>query len=77
MFLRPMSGLAFITKRHEKRVLNILENTINFLDFTIREKTALVALKLGDTAKEILQKAKQDQNFYVKNLVYDKMYIEE
>ena len=66
-----------LTKRHEKRVLKILENTINFLDFTIREKTTLVALKLGDTAKEILQKAKQDQNFYVKNLVYDKIIHED
>lgn len=66
-----------VTKRHEKKVVKILENTINFLDFTIREKTALVALKLGDIAKEILQKAKQDQNFYVKNLVYDKIIHED
>jgi len=66
-----------LTQKNYTKVLEILKYTINFIDFTIREKTAVVALRMGVSAKEILQKANLDQNFYVKNLVYDKINFED
>ena len=46
---------------------NILTKTSNFLDYTIREKTALILSKMKNPPCELLQKLKQDENIYVKN----------
>ena len=58
---------------HEEEVLQILNFTIDFCDYTIREKTAKLLNKLPHPPYEILQKAKSDQNFYVKIQVHDKI----
>ena len=57
----------------EDEILKICQNTVNFLDYTIREKTAKIITKMTNPPKELLQKLKNDENFYVKNLVYDKI----
>ncbi len=61
--------------KYNSQVLEILEYTINFNDYTIREKTAQLLKKIDNPPMEILQKAKDDQNFYVKIQVYDKMTL--
>ncbi len=45
----------------------ILTKTSSFLDYTIREKTALILSKMKNPSPELLQKLKQDENIYVKN----------
>ena len=45
----------------------ILTKTSSFLDYTIREKTALILSKMKNPPPELLQKLKQDENIYVKN----------
>ena len=57
----------------EDEIIEICQNTVNFLDYTIREKTAKILTKMENPPKELLQKLKNDENFYVKNLVYDKI----
>ena len=62
---------------YKERLLKILNYTIDFCDYTIREKTAKILNKLDNPPLEILQKAKYDQNFYVQIQVYDKMNNED
>lgn len=57
----------------EDEITEICQSTVNFLDYTIREKTAKILTKMENPPKELLQKLKNDENFYVKNLVYDKI----
>lgn len=59
--------------KNEDKILKIIEETINFLDYTIREKTAKILVKMENPPKELLHKLKNDENFYVKNLVYGKI----
>ncbi len=59
------------TQRDE--ILEICNTTAYFLDYTIREKTAKILVKMDNPPQELLQKLKNDENFYVKNLVYDKI----
>ena len=54
-------------------IVKICIVTVDFLDYTIREKTAKILTKIKNPPKELLQKLKNDKNFYVKNLVYDKI----
>ena len=54
-------------------IVEICIVTVDFLDYTIREKTAKILTKMKNPPKELLQKLKNDKNFYVKNLVYDKI----
>ena len=63
-------------KNYEK-IIEILKNTIKFCDYTIREKTAKILIKIDNAPIELLQIAKKDQNFYVKNQVYDKINFED
>lgn len=63
--------------KNNSEVLEILKQTIKFNDYTIREKTAKILTKLENIPKELLQIAKNDQNFYVKNQVYDKINFED
>ena len=63
--------------KYNSEVLEILNVTINFYDFTIREKTAQLLIKTINPPLELLKKAKQDQNFYVKIQVYDKINFDD
>ena len=58
-------------------VLEIIKFALDFYDYTIREKGAKILAKFKNSPSELLQKAKSDQNFYVKNLVYGKIYNDE
>ena len=62
---------------YEEKILKILNYTIDFCDYTIREKTAKLLTKFANPPYEILQKAKSDQNFYVKIQVHDKIKVED
>lgn len=66
-----------LTNENNSKVLEILNSTINFSDYTIREKTAKILINIEPKPIELLQKAKQDVNFYVKNIVYDKINFED
>ena len=46
---------------------NILTKTSNFIDYTIREKTAKILSKMENKPPELLRKLKNDENIYVKN----------
>ncbi len=63
--------------KYNSEVLEILIVTINFNDFTIREKTAQLLKKTANPPLELLKKAKRDQNFYVKIQVYDKINFDD
>lgn len=61
---------------NNSRVLEILNKTIKFNDYTIREKTAKILANIENPPSDLLRIAKSDQNFYVKNLVCDKINFE-
>ena len=62
-----------IGRKTNSLVLEIVKQTIKFNDYTIREKSAKILAKLDNPPIELLNFAKLDQNFYVKNQVYDKI----
>ena len=66
-----------LSKNYNSKVLEIINFTINFTDYTIREKTAKIIANMDNAPIELLKKAKYDQNFYVKNQVYDKINFED
>lgn len=73
-----LEGLSIcLSKKYNSQALEIINYTINFTDYTIREKTAKILAIIENPPHELLQKAKNDQNFYVKNIVCDKMNFEE
>ena len=73
-----LEALSFCNcNKNNSEVLEILKQTIKFNDYTIREKTVKVLVKLDNPPNDLLQIAKRDQNFYVKNQVYDKINIED
>ena len=73
-----LEGLSLCNvKKYNSRVLEIVNQTIKFNDYTIREKTAKMLNKLDGVSGELLKIAKEDQNFYVKNQVYDKINFED
>lgn len=74
-FLEALSICNY--EKNNSEVLEILKQTIKFNDYTIREKTAKILVNLEEIPNELLQIAKNDQNFYVKNLVYDKINFED
>ena len=51
---------------HEK-LLDILNFTSGYIAYTIREKTAKILSKMNEQPSDLLQKLKNDKNFYVKN----------
>ena len=63
--------------KNNSQALEILNETIKFNDYTIREKTAKILTKLDKIPKELLQIAREDNNFYVKNQVCDKIDFED
>lgn len=51
----------------DKKLLEILNFTSGYIDYTIREKTAKILSKMKNPPLDLLQKLKNDKNFYVKN----------
>lgn len=49
------------------KILNILSFSSGYTDYTIREKTAKILSKMENAPFDLLQKLKNDENFYVKN----------
>lgn len=66
-----------MSEKNNSQVLEILKYTINFQDYTIREKTAKILAKLDNPPLELLKIIKSDQNFYVKIQVYDKINFDD
>ena len=62
-----LSSISVLDVNNIKNLENILTKASNFLDYTIREKTALILSKMEKPPSELLQKLKQDKNIYVKN----------
>ncbi len=54
-------------KIFEAELLEILNFTSGYIDYTIREKAAKVLSKMDTPPHDLLQKLKNDENFYVKN----------
>lgn len=50
-----------------EKILNILSYTSGYTDYTIREKAAKILFKTDNAPDDLLQKLKNDENFYVKN----------
>lgn len=66
-----------LSEKYTSFVLDILSFTITFCDYTIREKTAKILAKIPNAPIDLLQIAKSDINFYVKNQVYDKIIFDD
>ena len=62
-----------LSDKYSDEIIKILNYAIDFSDYTIREKTAKLLVKLKNAPLELLQKANSDKNFYVKIQVYDKI----
>lgn len=62
-----LSTISVLNVNNIENLEDILTKTSNFIDYTIREKTALILSKMENQPKELLQKLKQDENIYVKN----------
>ena len=56
-----------------ERLIKILNTTGDFVDYTIREKTAKILAKMPDAPEEMLSKMQNDDNFYVKMCFYDRI----
>lgn len=65
------------SEKYQKDLIEIISQTLGFYDYTIREKGAKILAKTKNAPLDLLQKAKSDTNFYVKNQVYDKMTFED
>ena len=61
------------TQKNNDKILNLVTITINFSDYTIREKSAKIIKNIKNCPKDLIKKAIEDENFYVKNQVYDKI----
>ncbi len=56
----------FADTAHRERLVDILNKTSDFVDYTIREKTAKILAKMQDPPEEMLRKMQNDENFFVK-----------
>ena len=54
-------------EQFKEKILNILSFSSGYTDYTIREKTAKILSKMENAPDDLLQKLKNDKNFYVKN----------
>lgn len=52
---------------YDEDIEDILTKTGRFLDYTIREKTALILSKMENPPVQLLRELKNDENIYVKN----------
>lgn len=62
-----LSAISVLNVDNLDNLEEILTKTSSFLDYTIREKTALILSKMENPPKKLLQKLQQDENIYVKN----------
>ena len=61
-----LEGLFYCkTKSKENEIIKILNTTIRFSDYTIREKTAKILASLDNPPKELMDIISKDENFYV------------
>ncbi len=74
-FLEAISSTKTIKNNAE--ALEIVNFALDFPDYTIREKGAKILTKIQSPPLKLLQKAKSDQNFYVKNLLCGKIDYDE
>ncbi len=56
-----------------ERVIKILNTTSDFVDYTIREKTAKILAKMPNPPEDLLSKMQNDDNFYVRLSFCDKI----
>ena len=66
-----------VEAKNNSQALEIVNETIKFNDYTIREKTAKIIVNMHNAPLELLKTIQNDQNFYVKNLVCDKINFED
>ncbi len=71
--LEALGEIVEEKNEYDERIVKIIYLGADFLDYTIREKSAKILAKISCAPKELLQKLKNDENFYVKNQVYDKI----
>ncbi len=57
----------FQTGDIRNKIIDILSFTSDYTDYTIREKAAKILFKTENAPDDLLQKLKNDKNFYVKN----------
>ena len=55
------------------KLIKILNTTSDFVDYTIREKTAKILAKMPEAPEELLSKMQNDDNFYVKLCFCDRI----
>ena len=67
-----LEGLANCKVKNNPKVLEILNVTIKFSDYTIREKTAKILAKIPQAPSEMLKIIADDVNFYVKSYIKNK-----
>ena len=61
-----LEGMSYcVDSKYEAEILKILHSTIKFKDYTIREKTALILSKINVSDNELIERVKNDSNFYV------------
>ena len=61
-----LEALSFCcSERYNSEVLEILKKTVNFSDYTIREKTAKILTKMPNCPDDLLKIISHDSNFYV------------
>ncbi len=73
-----LEALSEILKEEyiQEKIETIVDICSNFLDYTIREKAAKILIKMKNPKIELLQKLRNDENFYVKNLLCDKILVD-
>ena len=74
-YLEVLSICKF--EKYNSEVLEIIKQTIKFNDYTIREKTAKILMNIKDAPDPLLQMIQNDENFYVKNLIYGKINFDD
>jgi len=62
-----------ISQKNNDKILNLVTICLNFANYTIREKGAKILTKIKNCPPELTKKVIEDENFYVKNQVYDKI----
>lgn len=62
-----LSVIAILDVNKIQNLEDILTKTAHFLDYTIREKTAVILSKTECPPDELLRELKNDENMYVKN----------
>lgn len=62
-----LETISIFCKNLDEEELKIIKKTSEFYDYTIREKTAQILNKVQNPPQNIIEKLKNDKNFYVRN----------